>query len=133
MKKEDFEATLVGLAPPGKIIFDAIRGHCGGYRYKIGLGMTGPELIQLRRDFINAHSYQSVFLRTIVFDIEKDVDDAFYGHTYLLIPHIHFEAPTWKENTSTSTSTDLQAMNQVDSSKSSDQTVSPLTPENGSK
>lgn len=136
MNKEQFEKILTEVVTPKGYTFEVIKSNCGGYKYKIGMGLSGPQLLNLKTDLFKAIPlYQWVTTRLVrtCFDVEGDFNSDNYGKFYLHIPHVHFEPPPWKENTLTSTSTVPQATSPDDLSKSSDPTASPSTPENGSK
>lgn len=99
LTRTDFENKLLavirsvpGLEQSPAVFTGEINPVCRAVYYKVGVGLSGPALLEIRDKVIlllSEMGSQSP-LRTVSFEIEGDPLSSNYGKTYINIRHLHF-------------------------------------------
>ena len=98
MTKADFEEKLKAITSSvpgfeGSVDFTEKRSSCGAWHYKVGMGLPGPSLLEVRHKVTLAIQGAPGPIRTVDFDVEEDALSPHYGKTYVRVRHMHFDNP----------------------------------------
>lgn len=98
MIKADFEDKLRAITSSvpgfeGSVDFIEKRSPCGAWHYKVGMGLPGPSLLEVRHKVTLAIQGAPGPIRTVDFDVEEDALSPHYGKTYVRVRHMHFDNP----------------------------------------